>query len=251
MPPVPPVPPVLLRTAATSHATAGASGRYYTFNAFFMTMRGKFTAPGTSIHYYVVEFDPEKLSCGRTLHRPRPAAPRSGSGHSPLRRLHLRAPGCPLDPGGGPSPLECRRAAAAALWRLPPVVDGTAARPSRWEDFRGSVLGPTDPKDAPEGALRGIIAADWKGLGLKAPCNGGDNAVHASASPLEGLAERTNWLGIAVADDPFGKVLLAAGIPEETIKKWSSDPQVERGGGMGLIGRCVDRLGTVDTWLDW
>jgi hypothetical protein len=98
--------------------------------------------------------------------------------------------------------------------------------PSRWEDFRGSVLGPTDPKDAPEGALRGIIAADWEKLGLKAPCNGGDNAVHASASPFEGLAERTNWLGVAIADDPFGKVLLAAGIPEATIKKWSSDPQV-------------------------
>ena len=68
--------------------------------------------------------------------------------------------------------------------------------------------------DAPEGALRGIIAADWKGLGLKAPCNGGDNAVHASASPLEGMAERTNWLGVAIADDPFGKVLLAAGFEQ-------------------------------------
>ena len=74
--------------------------KYYTFNAFFMTMRGKFTTPGTSIHYYVVEFDPSTLS---------------------------------------------------------------------WEDFRGKVLGPTDPKDAPEGSLRGIIAADWEKLGLKAP----------------------------------------------------------------------------------
>ena len=123
-----------------------------------MTMRGKFTTPGTSIHYYVVEFDPASLS---------------------------------------------------------------------WEDFRGSVLGPTDPKDAPAGALRGIIAADWKGLGLKAPCNGGDNAVHASASPFEGLAERTNWLAVPIADDPFGKALLDAGVPEATIKKWSSDPQVK------------------------
>ena len=33
-----------------------------------MTMRGKFTAPGTSIHYYVVEFDPTKLS--REPHAP-------------------------------------------------------------------------------------------------------------------------------------------------------------------------------------
>ena len=126
-----------------------------------------------------------------------------------------------------------------------------------WADFRGAVLGPTDPANAPADALRGIIAAGWEGLGLKAPCNGGDNAVHASASPypnpnpnpnpkrmpkpkpdptpdqvhasaspFEGLAERTNWLGVAIADDSFGKALLATGVPEETIKKWSSDPQV-------------------------
>jgi len=132
--------------------------KYYTFNAFFMTMRGKFTAPGTSIHYYVVEFDPAKLS---------------------------------------------------------------------WADFRGAVLGPTDPKDAPADSLRGIIAADWQKLGLKAPCNGGDNAVHASASPFEGLAERTNWLAGSIAEDPFGQALLSAGVSEETIKKWSSDPQVK------------------------
>ena len=132
--------------------------KYYTFNAFFMTMRGKFTAPGTSIHYYVVEFDPEKLS---------------------------------------------------------------------WAEFRGQVLGPTDPKDAPSDALRGIIAADWKALGLKAPCNGGDNAVHASASPFEGLAERINWLATPIAEDPFGRALLDAGVSAETIKKWSSDPQVK------------------------
>jgi len=132
--------------------------KYYTFNAFFMTMRGKFTTPGTSIHYYVVQFDPDKLS---------------------------------------------------------------------WSDFRGKVLGPTDPKDAPADSLRGIVAADWKALGLKAPCNGGDNAVHASASPFEGLAERTNWLASSISDDSFGKALLARGVPEATIKKWSSDPQVK------------------------
>ena len=89
------------------------------------------------------------------------------------------------------------------------------------------MLGPTDPKDAPADSLRGIIAANWKELGLAAPCNGGDNAVHASASPFEGLAERTNWLAGSIADDPFGSALLDAGVPEATIKKWSSDPQVK------------------------
>jgi nucleoside diphosphate kinase len=56
------------------------------------------------------------------------------------------------------------------------------------------VLGPTDPKAAPEGALRGTILKDWVALGLAYEPNTGDNCVHASASPFEGLAERMNWL---------------------------------------------------------
>jgi hypothetical protein len=36
--------------------------KIYCFNAFFMSMRSKFVAPGTSIHYYVVEFSPKDLS---------------------------------------------------------------------------------------------------------------------------------------------------------------------------------------------
>ena len=59
--------------------------------------RSKFVTPGTSIHYYVVEFDPKTLN---------------------------------------------------------------------WADFRGKVLGPTDPKESPADSLRGIIYHDWKKLGL-------------------------------------------------------------------------------------
>ena len=88
-------------------------------------MRTKFTQPGTSIHYYVVDFDATALP---------------------------------------------------------------------WAEFRGKVLGPTDPKDAPPGALRGTIYQDWKKLGLAYVPNVGDNGVHASASPFEGLAEKSNWL---------------------------------------------------------
>lgn len=95
-----------------------------------------------------------------------------------------------------------------------------------WADFRGKVLGPTDPADAPADSLRGTIFKDWEALGLKAVPNTGDNGMHASASPFEGLAERNNWLGAAVAEDLFGKQLLAAGMTEETIKDWSVDPQV-------------------------
>ena len=35
--------------------------KIYTFNAFFMRMRGRFTAPNTSIHYFLVEFEPSIL----------------------------------------------------------------------------------------------------------------------------------------------------------------------------------------------
>ena len=99
--------------------------KIYVFNAFFMSMRSKFVTPGTSIHYYVVEFSPKDLS---------------------------------------------------------------------WSDFRGKVLGPTDPKQAPEGSLRNLMLQSWESLGLAYEPNTGDNCVHASASPFEGLAERMNWL---------------------------------------------------------
>lgn len=108
-----------------------------------------------------------------------------------------------------------------------------------WADFRGKVLGPTDPAAAPADSLRGKILADWEGLGLKSAPNTGENGVHASASPLEGLAERLNWLKADLKEDSFGKALLAAGVSEESIKAWSVDPQVEHAEGKGS---CFDLL---------
>jgi nucleoside diphosphate kinase len=129
----------------------------YVFNGFFMSMRSKFVAPGATISYFVVEWNPSDLS---------------------------------------------------------------------WADFRGKVLGPTNPADAPADSLRGVILAKWEELGLKSKPNTGDNGVHASASPFEGLAERTNWLSAKVEEDPYGSALVAAGISAETIKEWSVDPRV-------------------------
>ena len=153
----------------------------YTFNAFFMTMRGNFTAPGTSIHYFVVVFDAAKLS---------------------------------------------------------------------WADFRGKVLGPTDPAEAPAESLRGSMYKDWKALGLSSTPNTGDNCVHASASPFEGFAERTNWLkgAYSFASDPFGKMMLDAGIPEATLKAWSVDPQVVIPGADGKKGSLFDQVEDMDVY---
>ena len=104
-------------------------------------------------------------------------------------------------------------------------------------DFRGKVLGPTDPKDAPNGSLRGEILKEWKSLGLSAAPNVGENGVHASASPFEGLAERMNWLKVASTADSFGKRLISAGVTESTIEKWSIDPQVK---GKSLFDQLED-----------
>jgi len=105
------------------------------------------------------------------------------------------------------------------------VVEWDSAAAS-WEEFRGRVLGPTDPAEAPADSLRGRVASNWKELGLAAPCDTGDNAVHASASPFEALAERMNWLGYSAEQDTFGAQLLGAGVPLNVIHDWSVDPQV-------------------------
>ena len=116
------------------------------------------------------------------------------------------------------------------------MVDFDPAQLS-WSDFRATVLGPTDPKDAPPGALRGDILKNWQALGLKEVPNVGDNGVHASASPFEALAERANWLKADIAADAFGARLIKAGVSLKTIKEWSVDPQVK---GKSLFDQLED-----------
>ncbi|KAI2493574.1 hypothetical protein MHU86_20967 [Fragilaria crotonensis] len=95
-----------------------------------------------------------------------------------------------------------------------------------WADFRGKVLGATDPATAPKSSIRREILDHYKELGLSTKPNTGDNGVHASASPFEALAERMNWLGVPVEQDPYGKALLTK-VPKETIAKWAEDAQVQ------------------------
>jgi nucleoside diphosphate kinase len=149
----------------------------YTLNAFFMSMRSKFTQPDQKIHYFSVEFDASTLA---------------------------------------------------------------------WSSFRGDVLGPTDPASAPANSLRGQIMSGWQDLGLASAPNTGDNGVHASASPLEGLAEKMNWLEIDPATDGFATALLGAGVPMEMLKEWTVDPQVKLPGGDGKKGSLFDQLEDMD-----
>jgi len=116
-----------------------------------------------------------------------------------------------------------------------------------WADFRGKVLGPTDPEEAPQDSLRGEILAKWEELGLKAKPNVGDNGMHASASPFEALAERNNWMGVPLAKDRFGSVLLSEGVTLDVLKAWSVDPQVPMDG--GKQGSIFDALEDLDADL--
>jgi hypothetical protein len=78
-----------------------------------------------------------------------------------------------------------------------------------------------------EGSIRKLILQQYnQTLGLDTKPDTGNNGVHASASPLEGLAERMNWLGVALEDDDFGKALLAKGVSSHTILQWAADAQV-------------------------
>lgn len=96
-----------------------------------------------------------------------------------------------------------------------------------WKRFRGEVLGPTDPSKAPPTSIRGQIFSRWKELGLSSVPDTGDNGVHASASPFEGLCERLNWMQIKnPADDAYGKRVLNAGVSEAVLRAWAVDPQV-------------------------
>eukprot|EP00545_Synedropsis_sp_CCMP1620_P011890 CAMPEP_0119004042 /NCGR_PEP_ID=MMETSP1176-20130426/915_1 /TAXON_ID=265551 /ORGANISM="Synedropsis recta cf, Strain CCMP1620" /LENGTH=348 /DNA_ID=CAMNT_0006955703 /DNA_START=8 /DNA_END=1054 /DNA_ORIENTATION=+ len=150
----------------------------YVFNAFFMTMRGKFVAPGSSIHCYVVQWDPSNMS---------------------------------------------------------------------WETFRNEFLGPTDPAEAPKGSIRRTVLDKYEELGLKYQPTKGDNGVHASASPFEGLAEKTNWLGMDIAADPFGKALIDGGLSKDLIKIWSVDPRVNLpGGSHGSIFDALEDMNAED-----
>ena len=121
-----------------------------------------------------------------------------------------------------------------------------------WKEFRGQVLGPTNPADAPPGSIRRLIYDKWNELGLTSVPDNGDNGVHASASPFEGLAERMNFLNLPLRDDDFASYLLdssgsdspgpdsgpdsdsrSTGISESLIMSWTKDPQiiVSSGGG--------------------
>ena len=89
-----------------------------------------------------------------------------------------------------------------------------------WRAFRRDVIGATDPEAAADGSARAALRASWEELGLDAAPSTGNNGVHASAGPLEGLKERCVWAGATLESDAFAQQLLGAGLERATLEAW-------------------------------
>lgn len=100
-----------------------------------------------------------------------------------------------------------------------------------WEAFKNDVVGATNPAHAAPESLRGVVMSQWRELGLPKQPHGGDNGVHASASPIEALHERRIWLGRTLSSDPFALRAVAAGVTVETLEYFCSNPRECLGGG--------------------
>lgn len=97
-----------------------------------------------------------------------------------------------------------------------------------WAQFRGDLIGATNPASAAEGSLRALCKAKFAELGLKEEPNNTDNCVHASAGPLEGIKERSIWLDWTLETDPTGSKMLDICLDEKSgIEQLLQDPPID------------------------
>jgi nucleoside diphosphate kinase len=110
-----------------------------------------------------------------------------------------------------------------------------------WADFRAKVVGSTDPATAARSSIRAALLEKWQSLGLSSAPSVKENGLHASASPLEALFERMNWLKLSgFEEDPFFAELHAAGVPAARLEQWREDPPVEAWGAGSLFDALED-----------
>jgi UMP-CMP kinase len=129
---------------------------------------------------------------------------------------------------------------ASMVWFVVKFSEATLS----WQRFRGNIIGATDPTKAGSGSLRGKILANWKELGLTTVPNMGDNGVHASAGPVEGLKERMVWLSNTMETDPAGRAMIKAGVSPALLEAWCSNSVCEIA---GKKDKAFDLLEDIDT----
>jgi len=87
-------------------------------------------------------------------------------------------------------------------------------------------IGSTDPTVASEDSLRGLLFANRYALGLRSRPSRENNFVHASKSAYEALVEKNRWTDLVVRDEPLCARLISAGIPEEKLLWWATNPRL-------------------------
>jgi hypothetical protein len=100
-----------------------------------------------------------------------------------------------------------------------------------WASFRSEVIGATNPHNAVAGSARAELLSKWRDLGLPSEPTFGQNGVHASAGPLEGLKERLVWAGAALESDAFATALMAGGVDRAELEHWLEENAVVTLGG--------------------
>lgn len=128
--------------------------------------------------------------------------------------------------------LRMRERYTQATTSMPFYIVSWSSKTLSWEQFREHLIGCTDPSKATDGSLRAIIYQRWQELGLETQPNTGDNAIHASASPLEALTEIENWRrGISCYNtilqfDVMFYLFTRSLIPMAKIQEWMGNAMV-------------------------
>ncbi|PWU89673.1 Flagellar Member 1 [Trypanosoma cruzi] len=119
-----------------------------------------------------------------------------------------------------------------------------------WDEFQRYVIGGDVPATAKSASLRNLLWASWVELGLPQEPDGVDNGFHASASPIEGLADRVAWLGTSVEDDVFGRLLIQGGVSAEYLRTLLRNPLVRhRDEPVDAVGDVFEKLCTENPLL--
>jgi nucleoside diphosphate kinase len=113
---------------------------------------------------------------------------------------------------------------------------------TEWEKLRTDLLGATDPSKAAEGSIRAELLSRAGEFGLK-EVDQGHNALHASAGPVEALAELERFLGVELQETRAGSALLEAGFSSDEVRELMSNSIVDEDKGLSSF----DATEEVDT----
>ncbi len=113
-----------------------------------------------------------------------------------------------------------------------------------WRRFRDAVIGATDPAKADPASIRGALFRAGRELNLALDFR--DNAIHASASPLEAALEKSVWLADFQPDsDPLFQYLAPRGWSwEDLLRIGRTNPLIPAGDRTLPLIDAVENLDT-------